>query len=223
MMKTTALICAAALTLLSLPPTACGANTHMPGRKAVTSALEKYLAAHGDLCLAKYDWPIEVTSRDADAGSRDALQMPVLEKMGLVAASAGSATRKNDDGEEITLPVTRYALTDAGRRYYIERKSAPARNDSAGGTIAHRGDFCAGRIHLDRIVDWGHGANDKGAADVTVGYTYTFAAADWVRDPRVREVFPMLAQLLEGQHSARLEQHFRQSGGRLTAVNPWED
>ena len=58
--------------------------------KALKPAVERYLAAKGDFCLGKFDWPIVVTEADRRHASRDALQMPVLEKLGLVVSTDAS-------------------------------------------------------------------------------------------------------------------------------------
>ena len=65
-----------------------------PNRTAVTIALRDYLAKQGNFCLGKFDWPIDVSERDFQMGTRDAVQMPVLEKLGLVVSSEVSVKRK---------------------------------------------------------------------------------------------------------------------------------
>ena len=47
-------------------------------------AVAAYLADHGDLCVGKFTWPPDVTLADREGGSNDAVQMPVLEHLGLV-------------------------------------------------------------------------------------------------------------------------------------------
>lgn len=198
---------------------AFSANSIEPDRAMLTIALEKYLAQHGDFCLGKYDWPIDVTAADVEMRTRDAVQMPVLEKLGLVASSSGAVVRKVGDAEQ-SVPVKRYALTDAGRKFYLEKEittTAPG-----GRKIVHNGDFCAGKISLARIVKWDKPAASEKDADITVSYTYKFAAAEWTHDPEVQKVFPMLSRLLKGEGTLQLEQYFRLSGKTWIAVNPWE-
>src|SRR5262249_2027859 len=104
-MKSTGL--AAAASVLAL------AGCALPGEPTggtLRPAMEKFLAERGDLCLGKYDWPIEVSERDFQAGTRDAVQLPVLEKAGIVRSSTQART-------------TRYELTEAGRKFYIERET----------------------------------------------------------------------------------------------------
>ncbi|HZV67391.1 MAG TPA: hypothetical protein VFG03_21100, partial [Telluria sp.] len=111
-----------------------------PGKQAVTAALNRYLAQSGKLCVGKFAWPIDVSDHDREAGSRDALQLPVLEKLGLVAAS-------NDDPT-----ITRYTLTAAGKRFYLPRKIVTM--DAAGKRHENTHDFCAGQLKLDKVVRW---------------------------------------------------------------------
>ena len=47
-----------------------------------TRAMNTYLEKRGDLCLAKSSWPIDVTQHEIDIGARNAVQMPVLERLG---------------------------------------------------------------------------------------------------------------------------------------------
>ncbi len=46
--------------------------------------MQAFLADHGDLCLAMYTWPREVTAEDRESNSNEAVQMPVLERLGVV-------------------------------------------------------------------------------------------------------------------------------------------
>src|SRR5580692_12876791 len=60
------------------------AATVQPSPRDMTRAVKQFLAEHGDLCMAKYTWPRDVTAADRDAHSNDAVQLPVLERLGLV-------------------------------------------------------------------------------------------------------------------------------------------
>ena len=60
------------------------ASTTEPGPRQLNKAAARYLAEHGDLCMAKYTWPRDVTPADRAAHSNDAVQLPVLERLGLV-------------------------------------------------------------------------------------------------------------------------------------------
>ena len=143
--------------------------------------MERYLAEQGNLCLGKYDWPIEVSAHDIGVGTRDAVQMPVLEKLGLVVSSSIPATGR--EGEPVrTAAVTRYALTEAGRKFYLNKSTTSA--VPGGAKVEHRGDFCAAKLSLDRIIGWDELKADAGRREMVVTYTYRIAAAP---DPQRRD------------------------------------
>lgn len=196
----------------------CGGTDPDPQQLSV--ALTRYLAQRGDFCLGKYDWPIDVAPSDV-GHTRDAVQMPVLEKLGLVESVAATATRKVGE-TEVTVEVSRYSLTDAGRKYFLEHDIPSA--SPVGTTVTRRGDLCAGKISLGRIVKWEPpaAANVDKAIEVTISYTYKFEAALWARDPEIGKVFPMIGRLLKGEGTMPLQQRMRLSDGGWGAINPWE-
>ncbi|MES2152933.1 MAG: hypothetical protein V4508_24410 [Pseudomonadota bacterium] len=178
------------LTLLPLLCLACAAHAApAPNQLTISGALQHYLAERGDLCVGKFDWPIAVGAQDRDAGSRDALQMPVLEKLGMVVGER--------DGE-----TTRYALSEAGKKFYIKRREGKA-------------DFCAGKIKLKKVVRW---TPPDAAGETTVSYTYTIAAAPWTRDSAAQQVFPMVDRVVKGQGSLQLTQRLKWLHRRWVAV-----
>src|SRR5580698_825835 len=72
---------------VAVPMCACGlaaAATAQPSQRVLTQAVNQYLADHGDLCVGKFTWPREVTPADDESHSNDAVQLPVLERLGLV-------------------------------------------------------------------------------------------------------------------------------------------
>lgn len=185
-----ALLCLTALTLLSACNSPADAN-----RDNFTKAVTAYLATQGDLCLAKTDWPIDVSQREVDTGARNALQMPVLERLGLVRSAPATAQGKDED-TITTVAVRRYTLTDAGRAYYRPHGRAG------------RSDFCAAHLSLDQVVAWDTprtGASDRQAL---VTYTYRVDPAPWTRDPEVAKVFPMVARIVHGAGREQLTQGF---------------
>jgi hypothetical protein len=201
-----------------------GALVLVPGRNwaeapydGLRPALKKYLKEHGDLCLGKFDWPIGVSESDRQMGTRDAVQMPVLEKMGLVASSKGSEKRKDGDGEKV-VSVTRYELTGKGKKFYLPRETTHVSADGKK-TVRH-GDFCAGKISLDAIVGWDTPRTVDGQLETTVAYTYKISAAAWTRDPEARKVFPMVDRIIKGQGTMQLQQPFRLMRDGWIAVTP---
>lgn len=199
------------------------ANLTKPDKKIFAAALKKYLAQQGDFCLGKFDWPIDVSESDFEMGTRDAVQMPVLEKLGLVVSSSASAMRKKGESEdeaEQSVPVKRYALTEAGKKFYLDKKISST--ILGGKKIVHHGDFCAGKLSLNKLVRWDKPEMQGGNTETTVNYTYKISAAKWTHDPEIQQVFPMLARILQGEGSMQLQQRFRLSGKSWVAVGPDE-
>jgi len=163
----------------------------------------EYLQQRGHLCLAKYDWPLDVPRSEFDQGTRNALQMPVLEKLGLVTGEDTTAEQKNDD-EVTAVPVRRYRLTEAGKPFFITR----AFTSAAGERKVERGDICAATLTLDRIVAVESPGNAPHPDQVSVSYTYNIDAAPWTQAPEFRKVFPLIDRMVHGAHQTQLKQGF---------------
>jgi hypothetical protein len=189
-----------------------------PDTKTLTPVLQNHLKEQGDFCLGKFEWPIDVSEADEVAKSRDALQMPVLVKLGLVSvATGGSALRKIDDAE-IPVPVKRYDLTEAGKKFYLPKVAVTGK---VGVEVTHQHDFCAGKFSLDKIISIKPLSKKADNIVYTVSYTYQIAAAEWTHDADVQKVFPMLAKIVNGAGKFTLQQNFKQEGKNWVAVNPW--
>jgi hypothetical protein len=169
-----------------------------PDAKVFGAAMNTYLAQRGDLCVAKPSWPIDLTQHEIDTGARNALQLPVLERLGL-AASTVAEVDVSDEGTLHHMKVRRYQLTDAGRKHYVLRGA--------------KGDFCAARLSLDRIVGWQLRTDADGKRQhALVTYTYRADAAPWTQDAQAQKVFPMVAHVVNGAGSAQLQQSFTLTG-----------
>lgn len=201
--------------LLCVSGSAFSANSTEPNQKVLTQALKGYLEKQGQFCLGKFDWPIDVSEAEFNLKTRDALQMPVLEKKGLVVAGSASAMRKVGDSE-LMVPVTRYTLTDAGKAFYLNKEAVVY---AAGKQTVHNHDLCAGKLSLNQVVAWDKPVGEN--QQTTVSYTYKIAAADWTHDAEVQKVFPMLAQIVNGEGKVKLKQAFKLSGNVWVPVYPW--
>jgi hypothetical protein len=181
----------------------CGKKTDAT-RAHFEDGLRAYLDRRGDLCLAKSTWPIDVTPRDVAMGTRDALQMPVFERLGLVRSSDATVDVIQDDGS-IPVQVRRYELTEAGLRDY---RSHEIGVNAAGEKVA-AGDFCAAKVTLARVVAWETApAASADRSRVVVSYTYEVTADAWTRDPEIQRVLPAVARVIAGAHSAELKEPF---------------
>ena len=183
-----------------------------PTRATLTQALNRFLAERGEICVGKYDWPIDVSARDVAKRSRDSIQLPVLEQQGLVSAREGVVVYKDEAGEE-SVPTRRYELSEQGQRFY---KAHDVTLHPHGVTeIRHDHDLCAGRLELDSIVKleaphaW---ASSSGSKSASVSYLYRFKAERWVLNDEVRRVFPMIDMLMQGQGKTPMQQSFHFDG-----------
>jgi hypothetical protein len=193
-----------AITLTGLA--ACGSRTEA-SRDTFTQAVTGYLGKRGDLCLGKYDWPIEVSAQEFQTGGRNAVQLPVLEKLGVVRSTAVGADEHSQQGVA-AFAARRYQLTEDGKKYYLKREGA--------GTNARPADFCAAKLSLDKIVGWE--VHQNGAqSEAVVTYTYRVNAAPWAQDPDAQRVFPAVARVLSGAGKAQLREVFTLTGHEWAA------
>ncbi|HEY4956346.1 MAG TPA: hypothetical protein VII31_00905 [Caldimonas sp.] len=180
---------------------------------AFSEPMKTYLAARGQLCLAKSVWPIDVTQHEIDVGGRNALQMPVLERLGLVSSTVAEVD-VDDEGTLHHMEVRRFALTEAGRSSYI------ARVPSAATRRAAKADFCAARLMLDRVVGMELKPPQNGEPErAVVTYTYRVDAAPWTSDAEAQRVFPMVAGVIRGAGKAELQEAFVRTDAGWIAVD----
>jgi hypothetical protein len=180
--------------IVTVMMTACRGKTE-PSAANFTDAMTTYLRQRGDLCVARPDWPVDVTLDDFAARTRDAVQMPALERVGLVDSSVLPDASK----------VTRYQLTAEGRRHYIDRSThQPVSPESPRHASA---DFCVAHLSLDRLVGWElRPGSATSPARALATYTYRIDAPSWTQDPGVRRAFPAVDRVISGAHAASLEE-----------------
>jgi hypothetical protein len=173
-------------------------QARFPDRDNFTATVNDYLAQRGHVCLAKYAWPITVP---AGSHEPDAQQMPVLEKLGLVTGKDVA----------ITVPAREYALTDAGRKYYLQ---VPVVIRTTTQTVTHPADFCAATLSLDRLIGWDPPQTRDGRTATSLLFTYRIAPDPWATAPEVQQVFPLLARAIqrEGTMQVRLGVHLTRRG-----------
>ena len=215
---------AAAAFALAATVSGCGRSAE-PTAADIDAAMTTYLAQRGDLCLAKAQWPIDVTEREIRAGARNAVQMPVLEKLGLVTMGVAEVDALDDDGVSHHMKVRRYAMTDAGKKFYVVRTV-----HGANGKTLSQGDFCAAKLSLDKVVGW---SKDTSAAIVAreaaasapadvqqmvVTYTYHVTPAPWATDADAQKVFPVVAGVIRGDGVAQLNETVRLTDHGWVAV-----
>jgi len=192
----------ASLIALSLL-TGCHQQRQEANMSNFTATINDFLAQRGHLCLAKYDWPIYVTTEDQANGTRDALQMPVLEKLGLVAGKDMMVERTDSNGKKITAQARQYQLTTEGQKYYLHIPEVVA---TAATRVTHPADFCVATLKLDKIAGWEPPMKMNGQTVTSVAYTYQIDPAPWAKTPEFQHVFPMVARVIEGAGTMQLRE-----------------
>jgi hypothetical protein len=196
------------------------AGTAQPSERELTSAVTHYLSDHGDLCVGKFTWPRVVTQQDQLARTNDAVQLPVLEHLGLVEsteisapatakpaswtpAAAEATTEAAAPGSPSGSPpaaaetARRYSLTAKGRRYYLQKKRITlGAHDQP---VEHDQDLCVARLSLDKVVKWSPPEQVHGHPETVVRYTYHVKSADWMADSQARQVFPVVDRIIRNE------------------------
>ena len=174
------------------------ADVKTASRDNFEAGLRTFLAdGHDQLCLAMYDWPIDLTEAEAGAHSRHAVQLPVFEKLGLAKSTIVPVPKSTDNPDGA---IKRYALTDEGRKYY--KPHAYKSRDGA----AHQNDFCVAHISLDHVEGWQLDPHDAQQSAATVSYSYHIEPAPWMQDADAQRVLPMVAKVIKGA-DGRLQMH----------------
>jgi hypothetical protein len=176
-----------------------------PNQQELSHAVTQFLVDHGDLCMAKYTWPRDVTQEDQQAQTNDALQLPVLERLGLV--------RSKD-----VPPGKRYWLTQKGQKYYSKKKRTTL--GIHGDAEEHAGDFCIASLTLDKVIKWTPPDDPKLQAERIVSYTYRIKAADWMSDSGARKVFPIVDRIIRGEGKLQMTATVQLQDGQWVPVLP---
>jgi hypothetical protein len=197
------------------------AATATPSEKELTQAVQAFLAEHGDLCMAKYTWPRDLTPGSEDIDRNDELQLPVLEHLGLVHSVEIPAVAKegtaSPQGAQ-PAPTRRYSLTDKGQQYYLKKKhtvlgahDAPTQYDA---------DFCVAHLTLDKVVKWSPPEPAHNHLETVVRYTYRIKAADWMSDPDAQKVFPIVDRIIRGEGHKIMTATVALQNGKWVPVMP---
>ncbi|MCR6477361.1 hypothetical protein NU688_14465 [Variovorax sp. ZS18.2.2] len=165
-------------------------DANAPTAENLAAPLDDYLAQRGDICLAMFDWPIDLTEAEAGSGTRHAIQFPVMEQLGLVHSTivAVPKSSENPDGA-----IKRFELTDAGRKFYKPHASAVR-----GAEQQHANDFCVAHLKREQIVDVKVDASSAQHPMAVVSYTYRIDTAPWMQEADAQRVFPMIARIANG-------------------------
>ena len=188
-----------------------------PDPAAISQALREFLGRHGQVCVGKTDWPIDVSSRDRAMRTRNALQLPAMADAGLVSAREGVVIYRTDDVEE-PVPTTRYELTELGRRYYRADRGVGGVGGGDAEMANRKADLCAGQVELDSIVRIEARASEAGQPPkASAEYLYRFMPQPWVESAAIRAVFPTVDTLIREQGRLHMTQGFHFDGERWVA------
>jgi hypothetical protein len=205
----------------------------VPSNKDLEPAVTAFLAAHGDLCLAWYTWPRDLTAAEQQAGMNAAVQLPVLERLGIVqsapipasipkdtAAAAIGVVSKDPASAQLaaTAPTKRYTLTAKGRQYYLRKKHTILNVHSQ--PEVHDADFCVAHLTLDKVVRWSPPESVNGYPETLIQYTYHIKAADWMADPEAQKVFPVVDRIVRGQGRLLMSVSAQLQDGKWVPVLP---
>jgi hypothetical protein len=220
-LRTTTAVFAVVSVVSVVSLSACTGGERQANQANFTAAMTTYLNQRGDLCLAKNRWPVDVTSAEFDSGnSRNAVQMPVLEKLGVVSSSTVTVEKVDEDGVKGSEPAKRYVLTDLGKQSYLTR--APHKRPTGDRFADAPQDLCAVHLTLDKVVGWeaANNPDKKGsAAETVVTFTYQARPVAWANDPAARKVFPMVDTILRGAGTLQLKEAFVQGATGWEAVD----
>lgn len=217
----TGLLCAAGMAQANPAPST---RSLAPSRPALTAAVKDYLADHGDLCVGKFTWPRDVTDADRQAGTNDAVQLPVMERLGLVESQVLPAviptSARSTDGHSTPAAgrITRYSLTAKGRQFYLQKKTTFVGVHTA--SVERSADLCLAHLSLDKVIRWTPPAQVHGHLESVVWYTYKIKSADWMSDPRARKVFPVVARIIRGQGNLLMTATVQAHNGTWLPVLP---
>jgi hypothetical protein len=206
------------------------ATTTDPGQKELTQAVKKFLVDHGDLCMAKYTWPRDVTPGDESTDRNDVAQLPVLEHLGVVksvevpappkttAAGDAQAGAPQSSQAAPAEPTRRYSLTEKGQQYYLKKKHTIIGPHDL--PTEHDADFCVAHLTLDKVVKWSPPEPVHDRLQTVVRYTYHVKAADWMSDPDAQKVFPIVDRIIRGDGSRMMSATVALQDGKWVPVLP---
>src|SRR5262249_18893008 len=188
-----------------------------PKPEELTRAVQVFLADHGDLCLAMYTWPRDVTAEDQQANSHEAVQLPVLERLGVVRSVEVAAPASGGSAVPVG-PTKRYSLTAKGQEYYSRKKRVTL--DVHTQPEEHDADFCVAHLTLDKVVKWSPPEPLHNHLETVVKYTYHIKAAAFLSDPEAQKVFPIVDRIVRGAGSQLMTATVQLQDGHWVPVLP---
>ena len=195
-------------------------TTATPSEKELTQAVKAFLADYGDLCMAKYTWPRNVNPDDPEGDTNDAIQLPVLERLGIVKSVQIPAPKEPSTAAVAApaKPTRRYSLTEKGRQYYVQKKHTILGPHEQ--IMEHDADFCVAHLTLDKVIKWSSPEPVHNQLETIVRYTYHIKAADWMSEPEAQKVFPIVNRIIRGEGSRMMSATVALREGKWVPVMP---
>ncbi|MGO1541437.1 MAG: hypothetical protein ACTHZI_01490 [Luteimonas sp.] len=199
----------------------CSSKTD-PNEKNFGAAIDAYLAKKGALCLNAETWPVELNESqrkmaESLGGTGRAARLEALLSRGLVASETMDKPELSLLGQQTgrVSKVTRYELTDEGRRFFRESRSRGGFSKPNEGEV--RGELCYGNKALDKVVKWEGPMKLGDYQGADVKYLYKIEdLAEWAQSDDIQNAFPVVKESISGAGS-KLQSH----GVQLTNLG-WE-
>ena len=182
----------------------CGSKNGA-NEKNLSDATNAYLVKKGQLCLGlAAKWPVDLQDSDRGPGIVRGSQMAALEKVGLARSHETETEITPLSGtRSVKVKVLRYELTDDGKKFYQEKKSA-----GLIGQKESRGDICFGQQALDTVIKTEGPITVGDKKEMTLYYTYKIETlADWAKNPDVQKTFPGIVSTINGAGKTTLNQN----------------
>jgi uncharacterized lipoprotein NlpE involved in copper resistance len=189
-----------AVLIVCLTLIGCG-NKQDANEKNFGVAISQYLDKKGELCLGTYKWPVDLDEKGSQVwdGKGEWKRMAALQKTGLVAGAEVEVEQMgwNNKPTGRKVKLTRYQVSEAGKKYYHEKEVSQRSLDGAKKTL--QGDLCYGKKSLDKVVKWEGPMKLGDYQEAGVKYLYKIdGLADWARSPDIQTAFPKITAELNG-------------------------
>lgn len=186
-MRKSFLVSTAALLVLA----ACN-SARTPNAANFTVAIDRYLATHGQVCVAlSSEFPIDVPVSSQHGTTAE---LTALEHAGLVDA-IDTNTVVQSLANSLSLsprrpePVKRYTVSSEGQKY-LQTVMTGAGKVSG---------FCYGQKQVASIAKWTEPTTVGSSTQTEVTYNYRIVnLASWVARPDVQQAFPTITTTLNG-------------------------
>lgn len=181
----------------------CGSKQDV-NEKNFGAAINQYLDKKGELCLGVDEWPVDVDAMDLtlqkSMPTGKGSQMDALAAVGLASGAETEIDAVNMFSGKPTgkkVKVKRYVLTDAGKKFYIEKEAKQIGLDGVKKIM--KGDICYGKKSLDKVVKWEGPMKLGDYQEASVKYLYKIdGLADWTKKAEIQTAFPYIVRVIDG-------------------------